>query len=147
MSAMLVSPRQVDRAVSALALAVPIVAGVILRDEFGRVEPQKAALLGRMICELNGRSVMSRYQGRVPVPEGFGSDYVFQGRAIYTNQAARPSHVERVALFKALHFFIYQCEEDETMNDPLLAELREAFSTLARELVAELPTYLAAPWG
>ena len=147
MSAMLVSFDTMDRAVAAVALATAHVSGVLLRDEWGAVSPSGAAELGRLIFDLNGRSVGSRYEGRVHVAPNLGSDYSFQGKRIYTTLSGRPPHDARVALFKSLTFVIYQCHEDATEADPLLAELKDAQSALARELVTELPAYNAAPWG
>ncbi len=146
MSAMLVSYETTDRAMSAVALATPFVSGVALRDQFGCVCPEGATKIGRLALALNDRAVVSRYQERVPVATHASCDYVFEARAIHTIRPAWPPHNERVALFKSLSFFIYQCDEDGTQDDPLLAELRKAQSAFACELVAELPAYAVAPW-
>lgn len=102
--------------------------------------------IGRKLFALNGRAVRTRYAHHADMQqEGIAEAADYRWRPMFQPQAPR---LDRLCTYaKALDCLAYQCSEDATIDDPLLAELRQFQTSLAFAIVTELPQYEAVPWG
>ena len=104
------------------------------------------------LSDLNMRAVCGRYDrepfiyGDIPVyacvyhPREMAKDEEI--RAWYDE--IKPWHYE---LLKMLKCFLYQCEEDATIDDPLYKALRELEKSMMQYIIANNPAYVRAEWG
>jgi hypothetical protein len=107
----------------------------------GGIDPRKISAadideLGRELYELNARAMAGRYDE--PASDE-GSDYRWQ--PAYERQL--PDRVQWIRYYKAAECFVYQCSEDHVIGDPLLADVENFCTALARIIVADLPEYRA----
>jgi len=87
--------------------------------------------IGTALFDLNARAVAGRYRDDTTAP-AYAFDY--------------PTDTTPIQQFKAVQCLSYQCSEDATIDDPLLAMLNDLKAALAGHIIAELPAYNAAKW-
>lgn len=92
----------------------------------------EAQRLAADMYAMNVRAVNGRYGD--DTPEG---PYAFGGGNLRG----------RIATYKALRCYLYQCSEGDVPEEPLYKALDTWAQRLADEIISALPEYEAAPWG
>lgn len=79
----------------------------------------------------------------------FGARYPGDDSASYsaTYQFVRGLPPARVAAYKALRCFLYQCSEGNVPESPLFKEVDDVAAILAARIIQSLPEYNASAWG
>lgn len=144
MSAFIITRRAMDVVVTALqdtshAASQRVFAGEVI-DHDSKVLDR----IGRKLWDLNVRAVNGRYPDLDQTSEGRELANTYRWNGTYWPTATRQQL--RCRYLKALRYLAYQCSEDATINDPLLAELNQAIHDLAMQIVSDLPEYAAVPW-
>ena len=119
------------------------------RDNYGFMMTAKVY---DRLSDLNMRAVCGRYDrepfiiGDIPTyeeiyhPRKRGTDDRVEG----WYEEIQPWHYE---LLKLTQCFLYQCEEDATIKDPLYLALRELENLQMSHIISNVPEYKLAQWG
>lgn len=144
MSAFVVTRRTMDVVVTALQDSKHAAGQRVFAGEAINHDSNCLDRIGRKLWDLNVRAVNGRYPDLDQTSEGTELAKIYLWNGTYWPSATRRQVSCRY--LKALRCLRYQCSEDATMNDPIMAELSEAINDLAIAIVSDLPDYAAAPW-
>ncbi len=142
MSAFIVTRRTMDVVVTALqdgqlGSGRRVFAGVVIDHDSRALDE-----IGRKLFDLNARAVAVPYHEETNEGHDLAKTYRWSGTYWPTSTRQQT----RCRYIKALRCLHYQCSEDATYDDPIMAELTEVINDLALAIVDDLPDYAAAPW-
>ena len=104
------------------------------------------------LSDLNMRAVCGRYDREPFIIEDIPTyTQIYHAREKGTDDRVKgwyeeiqPWHYE---LLKLTQCFVYQCEEDATIDDPLYLALRELEKLQMSHIISNAPEYKLAQWG